>query len=261
MKLWMNGVLRDATRPWLMASDRGVTLGDGLYETIRVRSGVPVHLPAHLERLARGAGLLGLSLPYDAQALANACGVLLLDSGTPADAVLRLTVTRGPGPRGLLPPATPAPVVMLTIGAWTQPPPVTAIVATVTRRNEFSPLAQVKSTNCLDAILARNQAASRGADEAILLNTAGRVAEATIANLFAVIGGTLVTPPVEEGCLAGVGRGIVLAQAKVTVRPVTVAELVTAQEIFLTSSLGIRPVTSLEGRGLAAGTVAATLSL
>ncbi len=251
MVAWLNGTLTEAPR--LDAADRGFTLGDGVFETIRAADGRPCRLAAHLARLRTGAGLLGLELAVDDDALAAAMAALLVASGL-ADAALRLTVSRGPAPRGLLPPAETHPTMLITAGPLPPPaPPARLVVATVTRRNEHSPLARIKSLNALDNILARREAAARGADEAVLLNTAGRVAETTIATLFALVDGTVVTPPVAEGALPGIARGAILAAMPVTERRLTLAELGGAEATVLSNSLGLRRVASLDGAALADG--------
>ncbi len=135
------------------------------------------------------------------------------------------------------------------------PPPARLIIARVTRRNEFSPLAGVKSLNYLDNILARQEAAARGVDDAVLLNTRERVAETTIANLFAVLEGEILTPPLRDGALPGIMRAEVL-RAGAQEGTLTPANLTGAREIFLTSSLGIRSVAALEGQSLSDFSVA-----
>ncbi|MFG1419733.1 aminotransferase class IV [Xanthobacter sp. V0B-10] len=257
MKLYLNGALMEAGEAHIAPGDRGFTLGDGLFETLRVRGGFLRRLPAHLARLTRGAAVLGLPLPAldFGAALEQVRAANALDDG-----VLRLTVTRGSGPRGVLPPAEPHPTVLITAAPMAPPPPpARLIIASVTRRNERSPLSQVKSLNYLDNILARQEAARAGADDALLLNTRERLAESTIANLFAVIDGRLVTPPVSEGALPGVMRAAVKAQGAEE-RPLTPDDLAQAEEIFLTSSLGIRPVARLTERAFSVFPVAERLA-
>lgn len=247
MKLWLGDGLVEEEAARISPLDRGFTLGDGLFETARVKAGRVLRLDAHLARLAAGARVLGLPLPaldlgaaLRATAQANGLG----------EAVLRLTLTRGAGPRGVLPPAHPVPTLVITAAPLPPPlPPARLVIAESTRRNDRSPLARVKSLNYLDNILARQEAAGRGTDDAVLLNTRDRVAETSIANLFAVLGGELVTPPVSDGVLPGVMRAAVLAEGA-RERSITPAELATASEIFLTSALGIRSVRSLKGRDL-----------
>ncbi|WP_024279397.1 aminodeoxychorismate lyase [Xanthobacter sp. 126] len=247
MKLFLGTGLVDEAEATVSPFDRGFTLGDGLFETLRVKGGRVQRIEAHLARLAAGAGVLGMPLPsLDlAEALAQTA-----DANGLSDGVLRLTLTRGTGPRGVLPPAEPKPTLVITAAPLSPPlPAARLVIAQGTRRNDRSPLAQVKSLNYLDGILARQEASRRGADDAILLNTRDGVAETSIANLFVVIDGVLVTPPLSEGVLPGVMRAEVIA-AGARERPLTVEDLASAEEILLTSALGIRSVASLEGRPL-----------
>ncbi|MCL8382381.1 aminotransferase class IV [Xanthobacter aminoxidans] len=247
MKLFLGTGLVEEAEATVSPFDRGFTLGDGLFETLRVKAGKVLRTEAHLARLATGAGVLGMPLPDVDLAVALA---QTADANGLSDGVLRLTLTRGTGPRGVLPPAEPKPTLVITAALLSPPlPAARLVIAQGTRRNDRSPLAQVKSLNYLDGILARQEAARRGADDAILLNTRDGVAETSIANLFAVINGGLVTPPLSEGVLPGVMRAEVIA-AGAQERPLTVDDLASAEEILLTSALGIRSVASLEGRPL-----------
>ncbi|MFG1426681.1 aminotransferase class IV [Roseixanthobacter glucoisosaccharinicivorans] len=249
MIVWLNGALVDHTAARVAPDDRGFTLGDGLFETVRARNGALWHMHAHLARLAAGARVLGLPLPQvDLTAAARA----VLEANTLSDGVVRITLSRGSGPRGVLPPAKPEPTLLITAAPATPPaPPARLIIARVTRRNELSPLHAVKSLNYLDNILARQEAAAQGADDALLLNTRGRVAESTIANLFVVIGNMVLTPPVCDGALPGIMRAEVLREHG-SEATLSVEDLAQAQEMFLTSSLGIRSVSHLDGRDLLA---------
>jgi branched-chain amino acid aminotransferase len=168
--------------------------------------------------------------------------------------VLRLTVSRGTGPRGVLPPAAPTPTVLIAGHAGLPPQgPVALVVARGTCRNQASPLSRVKSLNYLDAVLARREAAERGADDAVMLNTAGRVAETTIANLFARADGVWATPPVAEGALPGIMRAEVLARLGAAERPLAVADLQRADALLLTNALSIRAASRLDGTALSEG--------
>jgi branched-chain amino acid aminotransferase len=121
------------------------------------------------------------------------------------------------------------------------------------RRDETSPLARVKNLGYLGNILARKEAAAAGADDAVLLNTHGRVAETTVANIFCLIAGGLATPPVGEGALPGVMRAEVIKLTRAEERPITVAELEQSSEVFVTNALGIRPVVRMNGRDVGDG--------
>jgi len=252
MTVWWNGALMEDGAARIDPADRGFTLGDGLFETLRVADGAPRHLARHLARLRAGSERLDLPVPWTDAALGAAMAALLAATGCRTGS-LRLTLTRGPAARGVLPPAVAAPSLLLTCGGLPPDGPVRAVVATVTRRNEHSPLSRLKSLNYLDAILARQEAARRGADDALLLNTAGRLAEATAANLFVRHGDRLLTPPVTEGALPGIGRALVLERHPAEECPLTLDDLGRADEAFLTNSLGLRPLVAVDGRPVGDG--------
>ena len=254
MLIHLNGALVSAAEARVDPADRGLALGDGLFETIRARDGRLLRLAAHCARLRAGADVLDLPVPVSDEALGDALEETLKANAI-TDGVLRLTLTRGPGPRGLLPPPRPRPTLLITAAAAEASPltPVRAVIATTTRRNEHSPLSRCKCINYLDNILARLEAAKRGADDALLLNTAGRLAGTTVANLFLVIDGALVTPPVADGALPGVMRGEVLAAAGVGERSLKPEDLARASEAFVTNCLGIRPVVSVDGAPIGDG--------
>ncbi|MED5395550.1 MAG: aminotransferase class IV [Pseudomonadota bacterium] len=253
MTVYLNGRLLAAATARIDPTDRGFTLGDGLFESIAVRGGQVRRLTQHLDRLKNGAEILDLVLPAGANELANALERVRAANGV-EDGVLRLTLSRGAALRGLLPAAGTEPTLLITADAGvTDLSPITAITATVTRRNEHSPLAHIKTINYLDNILARREAAEKGADEAILLNTAGRLAETTVANLFMVIGGQTLTPPVAEGALPGVMRADIIAAGEAAERPLVADDILRASEAFATNSAGIRGVVSVDGRDVGGG--------
>ncbi|GAN79945.1 aminotransferase class IV [Acidocella aminolytica] len=250
--VWLNGQLIPAVEALIPASDRGFTLGDGLFETLCLQGGVVRDVPAHFARLAAGAKLLRLPLPFHAAAMdailtETAAANHLTEGG------LRLTVTRGTGPRGLLPPTSPHPTVLVSAFA---PPSraatVGAIIATCVARDEASPLSQVKVLNYLPNILARLEAQERGAEEALLLNRAGRVAGATIGNLLLKSGSIWLTPPVTEGALPGIRRARLLASGKVKEAPIDQDALRNATALCVSNVLTLRPIIALDGAALPA---------
>lgn len=255
MKVWLNGAILPEEAARIAPSDRGFTLGDGLFETIRAVSGRPAHLERHLRRLRAGAALLALPLAPADENLADAVAAALdANELSSAAAAVRLTASRGPAPRGLLPPREARPTVLISAGPL--PPimaePVRVVVATATRRNEMSALCRVKSLSYGDGVLARLEAAGRDADDALLLNTRGRIAEATAANVFALLrGGTLVTPPLADGALPGVMREVLMERCGATEASLLPEDLLGADAVFLSNSLGLRAVASLGGTPLA----------
>jgi branched-chain amino acid aminotransferase len=258
MTIWCNGQLLAAESARIDPRDRGFTLGDGLYETIRVRDGRLLRIDRHFARLGDGLKLLDIRLKVDENALAGAMLAVLRADGL-GDAALRLTVTRGVAARGMAPDPTARPTVVISAAAYTPPQPAKVMVATVTRRNADSPISRVKTTCCLDSILARMEAARHGKDDAILLNNGGWVAEATAGNVFAVIDGVLLTPPIRDGALPGVMRAAVMSHIPLGECSLSIDDLARADEIFLTSSLGIRPIIVFEHIELPAGPVATRL--
>ena len=252
MICWIDGRLRPIGEARIDPRDRGFTLGDGLYETIRATGGEPQRLDRHFARLRDGLGVLDIPLTVDEVELADAMRAVLAANAL-ADGVVRLTVSRGVGARGLPPDPTATPTIVVSTAPYHAPTPGRAMIATVTRRNAQSPLSRIKVTSCADSILPRIEATRLGFDDAILLNNAGRVAEATAANLFAVIDGALVTPPVADGALPGVMRGTIIDRTAVEERSLTPEDLAGASALFLTTSLGIRPLVGLGERVLAIG--------
>ena len=250
-QVWLNGRL--TANPMISADDRGFLLGDGLFETLRVYAGVPFRLGRHLERLDGGCRRVGIPFPT---ALPETVSQVLAANPRLLDAALRITVTRGSG-RGLWPSTEAVPTVLVSLSPYTPDPAwyregVSAQIADG-RLDENGPLVGLKHLGYLPSILALRNAAKEGADEAILLNRAGFVAEASASNLFCVMEGALLTPPLSAGILPGITREVILKVARSTGDPaqeadITLPGLQRAEEIFLTSSLReMAPVTQLDG--------------
>jgi len=246
-RCFLNGRIVDQRSAGIALSDRGFTLADGVFETIRVRAGAAVDVQAHLDRLAGALECLAFPQPSREWDL-----VLHLeetrDANGMVEGVLRLTITRGRGARGLAPAPDAVPTLCITAAQLpTRPDSFSAIVATRTRRNEFSPLSRIKSLSYLDNVMALHEAGERGADDAVLLNVRGNVACFTVANLVARFGRDLVTPPVDDGALPGTVRRRLLERLPIIELSLTPADLERADEIIATNSLGIRILSALGG--------------
>lgn len=253
MKVYVNGTISSSNDAQILPSDRGMTLGDGLFETLRAENGLPVRLNAHMDRLRKGADLLGLPTPLEDGPMGDAISETLKANGL-SDGIVRVTYTRGPAARGLLPTEPQTPTLVISASEPTGDlPPVHAIVSDCTRRNEFSPLSACKTTNVLDNVLARQEAQAAGANDAILLNTHGLMAETTISNIFIVLDGNILTPHESDGALPGIMRAEVIGRTDTKARSLTVEELYTASEAFTTNSLGIRPLVQLGERRIGNG--------
>lgn len=234
---------------------------DGVFETWRGVRGVMLDLDAHLDRLA--AALARLEIPWPShldETVTDAIGVLRAAGEA---AAVRLTVTRGLS-RGLLPTPGTEPTSMLLIQPCPTIPPevysegLATIIATG-RRNEAAPTAGLKTLSYTDHVVALMEARRLGADDAILLDTAGHAVEGTTSNLFLVEGDEIATPPLSCGVLPGITRATVIALAAqrgtiVQEHVIARSDLETADEIFLTSSLrGIAPVTRVAGAAVGGG--------
>lgn len=242
----LNGTLVPADDSRLDPRDRGFTLGDGLFETIAVVHGEARWLDRHLNRLRDGLGRLGIvDAPTDSALTAAVRDVIVANDL--ADGVLRLSISRGPGGRGL-DTGEAGPPTTLIVPSATRPriDAVGAVVSSEVRRNERSPSAGLKSLSYLDNVLARQEARRRGAEEALLLNTRDRIAESTIANVVAVSGGYAVTPPLDDGPLPGVARGILVDEGLVRVGSLSLDDVKRADAVILTNSLAIRRLARLD---------------
>jgi len=234
MRAWINGeLLSDPSAPAVGVTDHGFTVGDGVFEAIKVVDGLPFALTRHLERLARSAA--GLGLPeLDQDAVRRGVAAVLDGQDLPLGRI-RITYTGGPAPlgsgRGDEPPTTV--VVADAMGHW----PATTRVATVPwPRNERGALAGLKTTSYAENVVALARAHERGASEAVFANLAGHLCEGTGSNVFYVVDGELRTPSLASGCLAGVTRALVLEWYGGVEVDEPVEVLSGASEVFLTST-------------------------
>jgi len=250
----------------LSFSDRGLLLGDGLFETLLAVDGAPADWDAHMTRLRAGCAALGLPAPADAEAFAAAQSALAAEGLTQGRAALRITWTAGSGGRGLDRPEVCAPVLFATAAPAPAPGAPLRLITAATRRNAGSIASRHKTLSYLDNVLARREATLAGADEAVMLNSDGQVACAAAGNLFWVADGRLMTPALDCGILAGVTRAKVLAWARQAGVPVSEvmmgpSALDEAEAVFVTNSLaGARAAQFLDGRPLAEWTLWAKLS-
>ena len=258
---WVNGSLTSSSEAAIAVTDRGFALGDGVFETMLAPGGRPFRFDAHLARLRSSAGVLRLPVPLDDTELATAIGQTT-SANSLVDAVVRLTVTRGvTDARGLVPPLRPRCTVV--VQAYPAPAHSQAglrVAIASARRNEQSPVSRIKATGgYLDNLVARLEAKEHGFDDAILLNTIGQVACASVANVHLVTREGVLTPAPECGALVGITSGAVGELAALrgirwgsgTLMP---ADLLAADEVFLTNSVqGVVPVLCVGGNVIGRG--------
>ena len=233
--VWLNGSLLEGDDATVSVSDHGLTVGDGVFETLRTQDGVPFAMTRHLRRLHRSLAGLGLVLDRPDDELRDAmCRVAAAIDGP---AKVRLTVTGGPGPLGSG--RSPGALTVYVAGDRLDPWPLTAAAVTVPwRRNEHSAVAGLKTTSYAENVVALGRAKDLGASEALLANTAGRLCEGTGSNVFVVHGGTVRTPPLRSGCLAGITRELLLERLDLGIveEDLPLDALEEADEVFLSSS-------------------------
>lgn len=234
MRAWVNGqLLGDPKGPAVAVTDHGFTVGDGVFEAVKVVDGIPFALGRHLDRLATSARGLGLP-PVDPEEVRRAVAAVLAGQEL-ALGRIRITYTGGVAPlgsgRGSEPPTLV--VVADTMKPWAGP---TAVVTVPWTRNEHGALAGLKTTSYAENVIALARAAEQGATEAIFANTAGNLCEGTGSNVFYVVDGEVRTPTLASGCLAGISRALVLEWygAREVDEPIDV--LARAEEIFLVST-------------------------
>lgn len=256
-RYWVDDALVDAADARISVLDHGFTVGDGVFETILVRDGAPFALTRHLARLQRSMAGLGIDGP-SSERVRDAVEAVVSGSGVGTEfSRLRITVTSGAGPFGS-DRGDAAPTLVVTLAeaaAW----PVTTSLATVPwTRNERSAIAGLKTTSYAENAIALAAAKRRGASEAVLADTRGRLSECTGSNVFVVVDGVVSTPSLDTGCLAGVTRELVLewggAVAEMREAHLPYDVLRTADEVFITSSTrDVHPVTRIDDRALEAG--------
>lgn len=252
--LWHNGKIKDENVPVLAAHDRALR-GDGVFDTALVIGKKIAHGHAHFERLIEHAGLFQIKTGFSANELLEAAEDLLQENGhTTERYALNVMVTRGTGARGLSIARNFQPnVIMRSSPLPDEFPPIKAVIAQTVRRNEGSPLSQIKSINYGDNILAMMEAEKADANEAIMLNNAGNVACASVGNVFALIDGTLNTPPLSDGAMNGITRALLIDHHGAQEKSLTPDDLQSAEGLYISNSIrGLVDVTSLNGQPITA---------
>jgi branched-chain amino acid aminotransferase len=264
MKIWIDGKIVDGREARIPVTDHGLLYGDGIFEGMRVYGGRVFRHEQHLARLASGARVLGLELPHSITEIKQIVESTVRAFGE-REAYIRLVVTRGEGPLGVDPTTCPRATlfcIVATIKLFSEEQRergLDLITSSYRRPNADALDMRVKSLNYLGSVLAKLEARQRGADDALLLNAQGHIAEASVANLFVLRGQTLITPPGTDGCLEGITRRAVMQLAsRIGLEPVERsigrADLFAADEVFLTGSgAGVITVRSVDSRMVGAG--------
>ena len=262
--VWIDGKWYDRATAVVSVFDHGLLYGDGVFEGIRSYGGRVFRLETHIDRLFASAKAIWLEIPMAKDAMGRMVEEGVVKSGI-KDTYIRLVVTRGVGDLGLDPRKCAKPTIFCivdTIKLWPQDryeQGLTALTAAtpIHHREALSP--RVKSLNYLSHILAKVEGIAANVDEVIMLDSGGYVAEASGMNLFAVLNGTLRTPPPYAGILRGVTRDTVMELAReagygVEEVPMNRYDLYTADEVFLTGTAAeVVGISKLDGRSIGTG--------
>jgi branched-chain amino acid aminotransferase len=213
MIVFLNGRFVPEEDAVVSIHDRCFLYGDGLFETLRIYNGKPFRWAQHMERLKCGARFLKIDLPFTPEEIRQNAGILI-EQNQQSEAILRLTLSRGVGVRGYSTRGANKTCLVMTL----HPAPIVApnnnpgwrLITSSIRVPAKDPIATLKSCNKLVQIFARMEAESQCADEALLLNTNGQVAEAASSNVFWIVNKTIFTTPLADGALAGITRGVIL---------------------------------------------------
>jgi branched-chain amino acid aminotransferase len=280
--VWLDGRMLASDAAHISVYDRGFQLGDGVFEALRARRGVPIELAGHLARLHGSLAALAFEIPFDDDTIEAAISELLEAEGLdgigspngresshgdepPGDAVIRLTVSRGFDPtRGVAPRAGGQATVAIQVWPFL-PPPARALeqgerfITSCVHRDSDSPISGIKTTSRAELVYARIEAERAGADDAIFMTTDGRITEATTSNILLIKGDVCATPRLGTGLLAGTTRawlvehGDAVGLAMVQ-RDLRLEDVFAADEMAICASIGgVIPVTSLDGRPIGDG--------
>lgn len=260
MVTFLNGQFVPETSAVVPVNDRGFLLGDGLFETMRVAAGRPFRLAQHLERLMRGADYLKIKPPYTAREFQK-FAVQLIEQNALTEGVLRITLTRGVGRRGYSIQGADKPTLVMTLHPLPPQNPEEPLQWSLITASQRIPASDVlsgfKTISKAWHIVARAEAEAQGADEALLVNTNGEVAETAGGNIFWIYRDRICTVPTGRGVLPGITRAVVLEicqslgleTGKCVIKP---EQLRKAEGIFVTqSALGIIPVVAYDGLPMA----------
>jgi branched-chain amino acid aminotransferase len=265
----VNGRVYDQAHAVISVFDHGFLYGEGVYETLRTFNGRPFLFDRHMQRLRNSAGMLLLSVPLGDSEMLARCRATLdaagLGNGPATEAYIRILLTRGVGELSYDPAGCPAPSVIIIVKPQVDPPAgayehgMKLAIVSVVRNHPGTVNPLIKSNNLLNNALAMQEAARRGADEGVMRNFRGELAECTTSNLFVVKDGEVLTPPLDAGLLPGITRGYLFEVAKaegIRMREAVLhdEDLLGADEAFFTSTTrSVMPATCVDDHRIGDG--------
>lgn len=257
-EVWVAGRLVPAESATIPYDDHGITVGDGVFETVKIEGpagtsagtsgAAPFHLARHVERLRRSAD--AMAIPWPGRDEVDRAVAAVLETHDGGTAFLRITLTAGRGPLGT-PRGELAPHLIVAVRPGHVRVEPTDVVVVPWTRNERGALAGVKSTSYGENVVALVHASRSGADEALFANTVGDLCEGTGSNVFVGFGTELLTPRLASGCLDGITRALLLEAGVGTEADIPIGLLADADEAFLVSTgREVQPVRRIDGRTL-----------
>jgi branched-chain amino acid aminotransferase len=261
----VNGRIGDAREPLIPVFDHGFLYGEGVYETLRTYNRVPFLFDRHLRRLRASAQMIALPVPLDDGALLERVEATMAALPGSGEAYIRILVTRGVGDLSYDLSATPTPSVVIIVKPFVGPPArtieqgITVATVSVLRNHPGSVNPLIKSNNLLNNALAMQEAIRKGAEEAVMCNYRGELAECSQSNLFIVRDGAALTPALDAGLLPGITRGFVFEIGREIGVPVMEAmlrleDLLGADEAFVTGTTReLTPVVRVDDRMIGTG--------
>jgi len=263
--VYVNGVIQPADRAVVPVFDHGFLYGEGVYETLRTYGRAPFLFDRHVARLRQSARLMALGVPFTDDDLDRRVRETMDALPEAGELYIRILLTRGVGELSYDPAVCPAPTLVIIVKPLAPPAERTftegiRLALVSLRRNHPDALNPViKSNNLLNNALAMQEAYRRGADEALMLNQAGDVAECSQSNIFIVKGGHVLTPPISAGLLPGVTREFVIELARgagltALETRMTPADVAQADEVFITGTTReVTPVRAIDDRPVRSG--------
>ena len=263
--VYVNGRISDAASATVPIFDHGFLYGEGVYETLRTYDREPFLFDRHCTRLRRSAALMALDVPFtDADLLRRVRDTMAVHRALD-EAYIRVLLTRGVGELTYNPSACPEPTLVIIVKPFPAPPErsftegIRVSLVSVRRNHPDALNPAIKSNNLLNNALAMQEALRRGADEALMQNQAGQLAECSQSNFFIVRRGAVLTPPLSAGLLPGITRQFVLELAAglgvlAEETPLTPEDLETADEAFITGTTReVTPVVAVDAQPVGAG--------
>ncbi len=227
-------------------TDRSITLGDAVFDTLLIKNSTPLFIEEHINRLISHAKIMRIDDIPSKEKIISQIKNIIKSTNSSKKYALRTTITRGSGARGISPPDTQNPSIIIKMTELTNLPPSAKLwISRTTKRNEYSPTSKIKTTNYADNILALIEAKENNANEAVLLNTKNNISCISSGNIYIMENNNIYTPPIKDGVMNGIIRSKLIQKYDIKEETISEERLKKADYIFTSNSISIRPVIEL----------------